>query len=337
MYSMRARLLVIFFFVFAFVACQNEQSNFTVEQNNLKILAEKINNDFLSIHDAVDTVAFELRKLHSIQDSVVPTIDTSQYKMSDKGVFYRSEYNGGSAVFVSGAVPIDKKVKEATYLTEPIDALFKKVVEKPSVIQVYYNDRFSGNRIYPAFDVLAQYEPGLVIPDYNFYYLADEEHNPERKSLWLDELYVDPAGRGWMISVLAPVYYKDTLMGVAGIDVTVKTLIKQYLPKNDKNTIIVDSKGKLIAAGSEALFLFGLPSLKDYQYTSTIKQEEILSEDFNILRSKNASLRMAVEEVLYKDEVTSAKFERADTEYQLLSARIAEFDWYMLQAVEKKH
>jgi hypothetical protein len=44
---------------------------------------------------------------------------------------------------------------------------------------------------------------------------------------------------------------------------------------------------------------------------------------------------MAVEEVLNNNDANTAQFERADTKYQLLSARIAEFDWYMLQAIER--
>jgi hypothetical protein len=56
--------------------------------------------------------------------------------------------------------------------------------------------------------VLSQYEAKMDIPSFNFYYLADSKHNPERKSLWLSEPYVDPAGRGWMVSAVAPVYFK---------------------------------------------------------------------------------------------------------------------------------
>lgn len=333
---MKTRKLLLILVIPLFFSCEAEKKDFTLNQNNLRILAEKINNDFLRIHEAADTLAESVEFMHQNKDSVIATIDTSAYEIEEStGVFYRKNINNGSAVFVSGAFPITNRVKNETYLTEPLDDLFKEIASFPSVIQVYYNDRFSGNRIYPAFDVLSQYEPGLVIPEYNFYYLADEEHNPEKKSLWLDELYVDPAGRGWMISALAPVYHKDTLMGVVGIDITVKTIIKQYLPKNDKNTIIVDSDGKLIAASPEALFLFGMPSLKNYQYTSTIKEEEILGEDFNILKSKNASLRRAVEELLNEKSENVPQFQRADTQYGLLSAPIAEFGWYIVQATEQ--
>lgn len=332
---MRTFLLLLISASLLLTSCVDTKKDFTLQQNNLRILAEKINNDFLQIHYAVDTIAMRLEEIYQSKDSILPLIDSTQYEIdAESGVMYRKNYLDNSAVFVSGLYDITKSVKEYTYITEMIDPTFKEIAQNSSVIQVYYNDRFSSNRIYPPFDVLSQYEPGLDISSYNFYYLADEEHNPERKSLWLDDIYVDPAGRGWMISTIAPVYYNNELYGVAGIDVTIKSIIKQYLPKNDKYTIIVDDKGNLVAAGPEALFLYGMPTLKDYEYTSTIKEEEILGEEFNIQQSKNGSLRNAVKEILNNTDVKSSKFNRADVSFQLLSAPIAEFDWYLLQAVE---
>ena len=66
----------------------------------------------------------------------------------------------------------------------------------------------------------------MVIPDYNFYYLADAEHNPSREVVWTD-VYLDPAGQGWMMSAIAPVYRDTFLEGVVGIDITVGGILKE--------------------------------------------------------------------------------------------------------------
>lgn len=50
----------------------------------------------------------------------------------------------------------------------------------------------------------------MDIPIYNFYYLADLAHNPSKEVIWTDA-YLDPAGAGWMISAIAPVYKGDFL------------------------------------------------------------------------------------------------------------------------------
>ena len=41
--------------------------------------------------------------------------------------------------------------------------------------------------------------------NYNFYYEADKKHNPKKEPVWTD-VYLDPAGKGWMISLIAPIY-----------------------------------------------------------------------------------------------------------------------------------
>ena len=66
----------------------------------------------------------------------------------------------------------------------------------------------------------------MDIPTFNFYYEADLAHNPERKVQWTD-VYLDPAGHGWMASAIAPVYNQaDFLEGVVGMDITVNTITK---------------------------------------------------------------------------------------------------------------
>ncbi|MDQ2694121.1 MAG: ATP-binding protein, partial [Pseudomonadota bacterium] len=61
-----------------------------------------------------------------------------------------------------------------------------------------------------------------------FYHLADAAHNPQRGVVWTDA-YVDPAGQGWMVSCIAPVYDGGVLEAVVGLDITVATIIEAIL------------------------------------------------------------------------------------------------------------
>lgn len=66
------------------------------------------------------------------------------------------------------------------------------------------------------------------LPDvspFDFYYLADAEHYPDRGLEWT-ELYWGPAGLGWMVSNIAPVYRADDLVAVTGIDITLKHIVE---------------------------------------------------------------------------------------------------------------
>ena len=85
------------------------------------------------------------------------------------------------------------------------------------------------SRYYPFIDkVYEQFVPDINIPEFNFYYLADQRHNPERRVIWT-EPYLDPAGQGWMMSCIAPIYKGDYLEGVVGVDVTIKNFIDNIL------------------------------------------------------------------------------------------------------------
>ena len=238
---MKSKIILLLLTVMIAGCNRSARQGFENEKQALFEKAANLNNDFYKIRLETEWLAGEITKLYHKQDSILPLVDKSKYRLASNGVFTKPVDDGGSAIFVSGYYPVNEKIKRAVYFTEPLDTLFKQLVARyPEIVQLYYNDRFSLNRIYPYFDVLSQYEAKMDIPSFNFYYLADEKHNPERKSLWLSEPYVDPAGRGWMVSAIAPVYYNDTLEGVPGIDVTINTITKRYVLDNpvDRKSVV---------------------------------------------------------------------------------------------------
>ena len=327
-------IIVLVGSILLLTGCESSSDDYVLQQNNLESLAHNINSDFFEIRLSVDTLAQKTASLYQRKNEIIPTVNPDDYALHENGVLYKKKVGEGTAVFVSGNPKVDDAVKEEVYLTVGLDNdLVAMVHHSQAVAQAYYNSKFSLNRIFPGFDVLSQYPPGMDITAYNFYYLADGEHNPDKKALWIKEPYVDPAGRGWMVSAIAPVYLENTLQGVAGLDVTVNTLLKRYLPAKNTNTIIVDHNGKLIAGSSEALFLFGMPFLKEYQYNTTIKKDMILGEDYTIQQSKNQSLRTAVNELLEKNTSLS-HFTKTGRNYVLLHSTIKELNWIILQAIE---
>lgn len=318
-----------------FSACNNPNKiNLETEQLALNEKASNINNDFLKIRLEVEKLASEIAVLYERQDEILPGIDTTKYELASNGVFTKPVDDGGSAIFVSGFYPVTNKIKKAVYFTEPIDTAFKVLVDKyAEIVQVYYNDEYSLNRIYPYFDVLSQYEAKMNIPNFNFYYLADEEHNPEKKSLWLSEPYVDPAGRGWMVSAIAPVYHGDSLLGVPGIDVTINQITKRYLLDEPTNmTIIIDSSGAIVAAQEGAINLLSFPPLFDHKYIETIKQDTYRKELYNIALSKEANVRILAVEIL-ENKKTLVEAEIKGEKIIVLVAHIPELNWYLLEVV----
>ena len=213
--------------------------------------------------------------------------ERSRYAYSPDGVYYTIRDNGGGALFYSGIAPVGPKQREKAWRTARLDPLMRDIQQThPLVVQIYLNTFDSLNRIYPYFEVLSQYAPRMDIPSYNFYYEADAAHNPGRGVVWTD-VYVDPAGQGWMVSCIAPVYREDFLEGVIGLDITVSTITDTILnlaiPWNGYG-VLVSKTGALLALPRAGEDDWGLKELTTHAYTDAIRQDTFKPEEFNIYR-----------------------------------------------------
>ncbi|MCG8553455.1 MAG: hypothetical protein MI799_23875 [Desulfobacterales bacterium] len=303
------------------------------EKNSLESITGQISNDFLIIKNCLKDLAGQITVLYENQDQYDYESHREKYGLSPQGVLYKLEDDGGAAVFVSGVIPVDNRIKRIVAFTSPLDETFKKIIkELPSVVQVYYNDEYSYNRIYPFFEVLSQYEPGMDIPGFNFYYLADQEHNPDKKVVWVDEPYVDPAGRGWMISAIAPVYYNDRLAGVPGMDITVNKIIDKYLDGHP-SVFILDKTGVLVAVNHKLVHLLSLPPLENHEYLETIKSDKYRKNDFNLLKSKERTIReMAI--AIISGQKKDYAFSIDEKDYRAVSVAMSELGWTLVSILE---
>ncbi|MDC0667063.1 ATP-binding protein [Nannocystis radixulma] len=207
------------------------------------------------------------------------------YKTSPQGVFYTEPGAAGSSVYYSAATKIGPAERDKCERTAQLDPLMRDILASNSlIVQLYFNTFDSMNRILPAVDSLAQYGTAMDIPSYNFYYEADAKHNPRREAVWTDA-YVDPAGQGWMVSCIAPVYRGDFLEGVVGLDITTATIIAEaldlQLPWSGYGALL-GKDGTLLAlppAGEED---WGVRELTAHSYTEHITHDTFKPDDFNL-------------------------------------------------------
>lgn len=224
----------------------------------------------------------------------------NRFAYSKDGAFYTTRDHGGAAVFYSGAMPIGDREREKAYRSAGLDRPYVGIKQAfPLIVQLYYNTFDSLNRIYPYFEVMTQYAPKMDIPSFNFYYEADLKHNPERKVVWTD-VYVDPAGQGWMTSCIAPVYSGNFLEGVVGADITVSTIIRNVLDLKipwDGYGLLVSRTGTIIALPKVGEADWGLREFTNHNYSEAIAKDTFKPADFNLFeRSGNASLSKALRE-----------------------------------------
>lgn len=295
------------------------------------LIAAKLEADFLLVRKGAEKLAGDIAALYPDRAALAAKADPSRYAFAPNGAFYKTVNDGGPALWISAVMPVTPEVKEIAYFTEAIDPELVRVCrELPGVSQAYFNDRHSLNRIYPWFDTLAQYPPRMNIPDFNFYYLADTAHNPGKGGVWVEEPYVDPAGRGWMVSAIAPVYVKDALEGVVGLDVTIETLVARYFKDTDRSLVILSKEGVLVAATETAIQDLQMPPLKNHKYLETVKLDTFKPDEYNIRKSTLRSVRaMAVR--LLDESLPEVPVELAGQTHLARSARLRELNWLVVE------
>lgn len=219
--------------------------------------------------------------------------EKARYGWSPSGEFYSRYDNGTTASYLSAYRPIGPRQIESVWKLSVLDPyMIDTKNNDPLVVSIYANTRDNYNRIYPYFDVLEQYPKNMRISDYNFYYMADARHNPQRKAVWTNP-YADPAGHGWIVSSIAPVWIDNRLEAVVGQDVTLETIAARLrgldLPWN-AFAMLVDHEGNIVAmppAGEKAL---GLKELTSFSYDETVKSDTFKPAEFDLAQRPDTRL-----------------------------------------------
>lgn len=252
------------------------------------------------------------------------------------GVRYSPHNAGGAASFYSSVTQAERQNLRKVAQLQSLDGLMAEITQQnPLVTSVYFNSWDSYNHIYPWFMTPEQYPLDMQIPEYNFYYLADAKHNPERRELWTD-VYLDPAGQGWMMSSIAPVYKNDFLEGVVGLDITINSLLEQsanlqvpwsgyaMLVSGDMNIMAMPERGEQD---------FDLRELTSHSYEQAIRQELFKPEDFNLDgRVQTADLAAAMRE---QDQGVLA-VELGGERRLVAWRRVEQSDWRLLLVTDEE-
>jgi signal transduction histidine kinase len=261
--------------------------------------------------------------------NAVSGAERSRYAFDKNGAFRTMRDNGTTASFYSGILPIGPAQLEKVWRLERLDAMMVNIKQSDALIaQVYFNTFDSYNRIYPYFDT-GTYPARMDIPSYNFYYEADSAHNPRRVPVWTDA-YIDPAGQGWMVSSVVPVYQGNRLEGVVGIDVTIRSIVNRVLATDlpwKSYAMLVGRDGTIIAlqpAGEKDL---GLKELKDHTYAAAIAGDTFKPAQFNL--SKRTDMRALAERVFAQPRGV-VHFELNGSERVAAYSKVAGPGWHLV-------
>ncbi|MFB9886377.1 ATP-binding protein [Balneatrix alpica] len=218
----------------------------------------------------------------------VPDTEKQRYHHGPDGVFHTDHGGPGqSAMFFSNLHPLTPASEQSIWRTAQLDPLLHSLVEQqPLVTRAFINTPDGMTRIAPYLDVHGVLPADLDVTRYNFFFEADQQHNPSREVRWTD-VYVDPAGQGWLASSVAPVYIEDQLVAVVGLNVTVNRLVNHVLKLDVPwfgYGVLINKEGTLLAVPPNAEQEWGLDEFTTYSYAEAIRSSSLKPEDFNISR-----------------------------------------------------
>ncbi|SDG89273.1 Cache domain-containing protein [Aneurinibacillus thermoaerophilus] len=215
-------------------------AEFTKIEHNLKLIRKQAEYLFAKKSDFI-----ALRK---------PTITLQR---DPKGYFFYPDRQN-SRFFLSALTPITKNVQSDLEIVSQLEPLLKETVQnEPGLKAAFFGFAEFGFFIYPPIN--AEYEvstgrlpPDIRIQQYEFYYIADAEHNPERAVKWTRP-YEDVTHWKWVVTAVIPVYSPNgVLQGVIGVDFPLDRMVRKFLDftftEPNAFAFIVDENGHMIAS-----------------------------------------------------------------------------------------
>ncbi len=337
-------LVILYFYVnnqmisknIEFILGDIKKTTYTIVEKETK----SIENKFLQIEKLATLLQnhqqnfFENPQNYSFANSI-------KFDKAENGMFYKLYNNGGSSVVVSKNTLITPSVKKKLHDTEGFDVLFKSIVDNnDSIVAAYFNSHDDINRYYPFIpNSFNAFPMDIKMENYNFYYEANLEHNPEKKAVWTD-VYLDPAGQGWMLSSIVPIYNKDFLEGVTGLDVTINKFIRNILSIKipyEGSSFVLGRDGKIVAMPKNVQEILHIKDIEAYTYGENEKIKTTIkkSDSFTILNHHDETIARNFENIIngksYKHDIVVA-----GKEYLLFSKKIERTSWFIISLVSKE-
>ncbi|AXH12035.1 sensor histidine kinase [Halarcobacter bivalviorum] len=298
---------------------------------------QEINYQLREISDFAYMAQYKQQLIFKNKERFLKNSIAPEFAFADNNTFYKVNNNGGASLLYGATTKIGKEQREKAIFTEAFDEQLKYLVDSNElIVAAYFNSYDQMNRLYPFIEnVYSQYPADIKMQNYNFYYEADEKHNPQRKTKWTSA-YLDPAGQGWMVSCIVPIYNNDFLEGVTGLDVTIDKFVKNVLNLNlpwNASAMLVGEDGLILAMPKEIEKILNIKELTSHNYEKVINDTNLKPDEFNIY--KNEKLKKYFQE-FKNDEQNLAFTTINEHEYIITQSKIEQTNWKLFIFVDKE-
>lgn len=263
-------------------------------------------------------------------------VNKPNFTVAPNGAYYKTTKTG-SSLYYSGDTKITKEERNKAILTEAMDPLLKNIVNiNRNIVSAYFNSYDNMVRIYPYLENIYDiFGPTINLSEFNFYFLANKQNNPSRKPVWT-EVYLDPAGNGWMFSCIAPIYKDDFLLGVSGLDITIDTLVSNILETKlpyNASMFLVDHNGMILAMPEAIEKLLNLNELKSHTYSDPVTHTITKPLEFNVFKNQNPFAKHFKKMIKNDKTIDELNFENKN--YITLQHIVNESNWKLMIIIEE--
>ncbi len=260
--------LITLIFVFGFL--QEERNEVLIQSTAAQSFEEVSHQVMERMNAKIERVQKDASALKSIIESLFE--NSSYYNnptlsfFSDEGFFIRDQ-KGPASIYTTNIDVLNKndtEVLKVLSMAEPsVDAVMQQyegVVDSAWInIGKYYS------LFYPSIVVQEELYSTLDPTQQRYYFKADEEHNPEKNTIFIP-LFQEPWAMdlGQIGSVVAPIYIKDKMEGVIGMTLTSQNTqeISDITLPFGAYIILLGEKGHVLFTSNEKEFYedFGIHS-----------------------------------------------------------------------------
>lgn len=322
-----------FLVFFTLVSCSSQESTSKEEQlQQLEVLIESFEVQARVLMGEISNLADFHERILQKKEQILQAHQSDRYHFAG---YYSSNTPDSdslkSSIVITENVIDYERARQEVRMTNALDSAFASTFYKYQIVaQVYVNSAQQVSRVFPAYDAPNILDSGIDLTDFNFYYEGDLAHNPEKGPVWIPDPYVDPAGKGWILSLVHPVYEQDDLFSVIGIDIQIEQFIEEFLDNQPGDYLVVSGKGDIVGGTSAAIEALSLPPLKNHVYRETIRSDNFRISDFNLFNSKSREVRAMAKAFLLESK-EEFMFEEEDFLLDAISTKFTLIDWYAIK------
>ncbi len=269
-------LLIILIFVFGFL---QEEKNEQLLQNMAAQSFEEVSYQVTERMNAkIERVQKDASALKAVIESLFK--ESSYYSdahlsfIFDDGFFIR-ENGGAASIYTTNLQRLDEKDRGVLKILSMAEVSVDSVMQQYQGIvdSAWINIGKHYSLYYPSIVVKDELSSNLDSTQQSYYFKADVEHNPQKRTIFIP-LFQEPWAMelGQIGSVVAPIYIKDEMKGVVGMTLTAQNTqeISDITLPFEAYIILLGEKGHVLFASDEEAFYkdFGIHSFNSLHKNS---------------------------------------------------------------------